>query len=153
MNELIVPASITAGSVCFLILHALFAAAKNLRRHRENETFTLSADTAGTGAESTSRMTFSGLAKRHIVRLGGPVIFSFKLLRLSGCITLALLSIATALKNSRGEVFRESLVHSSISGAASAAIKCTDGSAESCWLYLSLSLTYVNPSASDTTLS
>lgn len=84
------PVAATAASALVLSLQLLFRAApvqKFLAKLTNAETHAKSdedIESSGTDGQSSS----------HIARLGGPVIFSFKVVRLLSCLTLFALSIA-----------------------------------------------------------
>ncbi|KAI0750650.1 hypothetical protein C8Q80DRAFT_1097969 [Daedaleopsis nitida] len=104
-NSLVYPVAATAASALVLSLQLLLRAAPvqkvfaKLTKSAANVKSDEDLESSGTAGQSPS----------HIARLGGPVIFSFKVIRLLSCFTLLALSIAHLIVNDRKDDSRLAL--------------------------------------------
>ena len=106
-DSLVVPAYLSVASAIILILHVIVSSkpVKQLyrlllpkSRHTESE------PSANDRSQGIHPASFFGQVKEHVHLHGGPVIFTFKVLRLFGCLTLLGVSLATFILEEAGDI-------------------------------------------------
>lgn len=102
-----VPAYLSAASAVILILHVILLsnpAKKIYRRLLPKSRHSESEPSATDLSQGIYPASFFGQVKEHISLHGGVVIFTFKVLRLVGCLALLGVSLATLILEETGKI-------------------------------------------------
>ena len=146
-NELLIPAYLSAFSILLLLLHALLSS-KLVRRpvasKQPSEAIDEEEEEAITEPAASPHAGIINDIKTHVHSMGGPVIFTYKVLRLLGCLVLVVLTIVTLVIDEEQRTGTLGFGVAKKKHKGSRKGKGGAGFTKAEWLQIALGLTYVS---------